>query len=185
MAEDEPPSPTGPRRPETLSAAEEVTVAVAALTSFQQVTQQADAKAGTLVAVHVGLTAVVATQIGRVSRAVASWPSSLPFWLATTAYVTAFAVSGYLLVQVIRPRTGWPGGPNRFALVDGGPGRAVPGSSAGSVNGAQLAAQAWETAETLARIAVVKNRYTVLAVGWVATMVIVAAAWLVVVGTAR
>ncbi|QQM38503.1 hypothetical protein [Streptomyces liliifuscus] len=81
-------------------AARELAAAVAAMALFQQVTQQADTKAGTLVTVHVGLAAVVSAQIASVG---APAPTDLPaalFWLASLAYTLTFIVSGYLLVQV-------------------------------------------------------------------------------------
>jgi hypothetical protein len=157
-------------------AARELAAAVAAMASFQQVTQQADAKAGTLVTVHVGLAAVVSAQVGSVG---APAPTDLPaalFWLASLAYVLTFTVSGYLLVQVIRPRTGRQSEPNRFSLD--------AADHAGADNG-RLAAQAWATAHAIARIAALKNDYTSRAVGWLGAMVLAAILWLVSAGTTR
>ncbi|MEU3094472.1 hypothetical protein ABZ690_06520 [Streptomyces sp. NPDC006967] len=153
---------------------EELAAAVAAMASFQQVTQQADAKAGTMVTVHVGLAAVVATQVGSAGApASAAGPVAVVFWLAAFAYLLSFTVSGYLLVQVIRPRTGRHTTPNRFSL-DAAHHSGAPGD--------QLAAQAWATAAAIARIASLKNRYTARAVSWVAAMVLAAAGWLVLAG---
>lgn len=158
---------------EHASAAEELAAAVAAMASFQQVTQQADAKAGTMVTVHVGLAAVVATKVGSVGAPAPTEPVAVLFWLATLAYLLGFTVSGYLLVQVIRPRTGRHPAPNRFSLD--------VADHAGAT-GDRLAAQAWATADAIARIASLKNRYTARAVCWVAGMVVAAAVWLVLAG---
>lgn len=118
-------------------AARELAAAVAAMASFQQVTQQTDAKAGTLVTVHVGLAAVVSAQIGSAGAPAPTDLLAALFWLASLAYVLTFTVSGYLLVQVIRPRTGRHSEPNRFSLD--------AADHVGADNG-QLAAQAWATA---------------------------------------
>ncbi|MGP3949965.1 hypothetical protein [Streptomyces sp. 7N604] len=158
------------------TAAQEMTAAVAAMASFQQVTQQADVKAGIMVTVHVGLTAVVGTQIGQVGGPTPPEPVAVLFWLASLAYALTFTVSGYLLVRVIRPRTGQPSGTNRFSLDI---------AAHSGTDGGQLAAQAWATADAIARIATVKNRYTARAVTWVAAMVLAAVAWLVLAGMTR
>jgi len=158
------------------AAARELAAAVAAMASFQQVTQQADTKAGTLVTVHVGLAAVVSAQIGSVG---APAPTDLPavlFWLASLAYVLTFTVSGYLLVQVIRPRTGRHSEPNRFSL---------DAADHDGADSERLAAQAWATAHAIARIAALKNVYISRAVGWLGVMVVAAALWLVFAGTVR
>ncbi|MEU6591602.1 hypothetical protein ABZ923_20665 [Streptomyces sp. NPDC046881] len=157
-------------------AAQEMTAAVAALTSFQLVTQQADAKAGTLVTVHVGLAAVVASRVGQVGAPAPTTPSAVLFWLATLAYVLAFTVSGYLLVQVIRPRRARLAASNRFSLDAAAGGGASPGPPVTEV---------WATAGALARIAELKNRYAARAVIWVSAMVLTAACWLVLAGTTR
>ncbi|TLS46696.1 hypothetical protein FE633_08405 [Streptomyces montanus] len=156
--------------------AQELAAAVAAMASFQQVTQQADAKAGMMVTVHVGLVAVVATKVGSVGAPAPTEPVAVLFWLATFAYLLSFTVSGYLLVQVIRPRTGRHSAPSRFSLDVADPSGAV---------GGQLAAQAWATADAIARIASLKNGYTARAVSWVAAMVVAAAIWLMLAGATR
>ncbi|MEV6496615.1 hypothetical protein [Streptomyces prunicolor] len=156
--------------------AQELAAAVAAMASFQQVTQQADTKAGTMVTVHVGLAAVAATEVGQVGAPAPTEPLAVLFWCAAFAYALTFTVSGYLLVQVIRPRTGRHSAPNRFSLD--------VAHYSGEVGG-QLAAQAWATADAIARIAALKNGYTARAVSWVAAMVVAAAVWLVLAGTVR
>ncbi|MCQ4043329.1 hypothetical protein ACFOSC_00800 [Streptantibioticus rubrisoli] len=156
--------------------AEELVGAMAAMASFQQVTQQADAKAGTLVTVHIGLAAVVATQVGQAGAPAPTCPSAVLFWMVGLAYAVTFVVSGYLLIQVIRPRAANPGAPNHFSLdasdhLDTRPDRLVH--------------DAWATAHAIARIAELKNSYTARAVIWVAATVIAAGAWLVLAETLR
>ncbi|MFD5696503.1 hypothetical protein [Streptomyces lasiicapitis] len=143
------------------------------MASFQQVTQQADAKAGTMATVHVGLAALVATKVGSFAAPVPTALVAVLFWLATFAYLLSFAVSGYLLVQVIVPRTGRHSAPNRFSLD--------VADRSGAVS-EQLAAQAWATADAIAQIASLKNGYAARAVSWVAAMVVVTALWLVLAG---
>ncbi|MFG2935966.1 hypothetical protein [Streptomyces sp. NPDC048282] len=158
-------------------ATQELTAAVAALTSFQLVTQQADAKAGTMVTVHVGLAAVIATRVGDVGAPAPTTPLAVLFWLATLAYGVAFTVSGQLLVQVIRPRKAGLAASNRFSLDAVGGGGAAPDR--------QPVTELWATADAIARIAELKNRYAARAVIWVSAMVPAAAAWLVLAGMTR
>ncbi|NUS10539.1 MAG: hypothetical protein HOY69_03875 [Streptomyces sp.] len=154
----------------------DVAGAVAAMASFQQVTQQADAKAGTMATVHVGLAAVVASQVGQAGLPAPTHPAAVLFWAASAAYSVTFAVSGYLLIQVIRPRAAAPTAPNRFSLDVADHVGARPG---------RLAQEAWATARAIARIAELKNAYTARAVMWVASSVVAAGVWLVLAGTAR
>ncbi|WUH94357.1 hypothetical protein OG900_32300 [Streptomyces sp. NBC_00433] len=154
----------------------EMAGAVAAMVSFQQVTQQADAKAGTMATVHVGLAAVVASQVGQAGLPEPSRPAAVLFWVASLAYSIAFAVSGYLLIQVIRPRMAAPGTPNRFSLDVADHVGARP---------ERLVDDAWATARAIARIAEQKNAYTARAVMWVAGTVVSAGVWLVVAGLVR
>jgi hypothetical protein len=149
--------------------------AVAALSSFQQVTQQADTKASALIAVHVGLTAVVATQFGHARGGIHSLVA-LAAWVTAGTYFAAAAISGYMLAQVIRPRAIKPTGRNRFALA--------PLKDEGCT-GQSYADDIWETAENVAAIARIKNHHVGRAVVWMAVMVITAALWLVISGAAQ
>ncbi|MEU9152345.1 hypothetical protein AB0D59_17780 [Streptomyces sp. NPDC048417] len=157
--------------------AQDLTAAVAALTSFQLVTQQADAKAGTMVTVHVGLAAVIATRVGDLGAPAPTAPLAVLFWLATLGYGLAFTMSGYLLVQVIRPRKAGLAASNRFSLDAAEGGGADPDR--------QPVTELWETANAIARIAELKNRYAARAVIWVSAMVLAAASWLVLAGATR
>ncbi|WP_327289737.1 hypothetical protein [Streptomyces sp. NBC_01198] len=154
----------------------EMAGAVAAMASFQQVTQQADAKAGTMATVHVGLAAVVASQVGQAGLPAPSRPAAVLFWAASLVYTVTFVVSGYLLIQVIRPRMAAPGAPNRFSLDVADHVGARP---------ERLVHEAWATAGAIARIAELKNAYIARAVMWVAAAVVTAGAWLVLAGMVR
>ncbi|MFJ2001196.1 hypothetical protein [Streptomyces chartreusis] len=156
--------------------AHDMTAAIAALTSFQLVTQQADAKAGTMVTVHVGLAVVIATRAGEVGAPTLTAPLAVLFWLATLTYGFAFAVSGYLLMQVIRPRKAPLTASNRFSLD------AAAGSEA---DREQPVTELWATAGAIAQIAELKNRYAARAVIWISAMVLAAASWLVLAGATR
>ena len=145
----------------------EVTVALTALSSFQQVTAQADAKASMLLAIHVGVTALLTGRF-------ASVPPSPALWLAGVIYAISFAVSGYLLIQVVRPRLGDVPASNPFALGRRTP-RAIQAEPAS-------AADAWQVAEAVAVIAATKNRFVALAIPAVASMVVSAVAWLLLAG---
>jgi hypothetical protein len=155
-------------------ASDEMMAAVAALNSFQQVTQQADTKASALIAVHVGLTAVIATQFGHASRIHSL--AALAAWLTAGTYLAAAAISGYMLAQAIRPRAISPERQNRFALA--------PPRNAGRIS-RSYADDVWETSDNVASIARIKNHHVGRAVVWMAVMVITAALWLVISGAAQ
>jgi hypothetical protein len=157
-----------------LGAGEDLALALAALTSFQQVTQQADAKASTLVALDVGLAALVATQVGGLADG--RWPSgiALTLLILILIYLVSFLICGYALIQVVRPRQTPIGAANPFALETG------PGAGP-----APSVAHVWAVARGIADIAVIKNRYTGMAVDWSAVMVPTVIAWIALVTFAR
>lgn len=157
----------------------ELAAACAALASFQGLTQQADTKASMLLALHVGLGAVTATQ--------ARWPGTdstgeAPFLsvlivMTALVYLLCFCTVGCLLSQVVLPRidTGVTG---RFALA------APPVERDGQARvphapGSRYSEQAWDCAEAVARIATLKYRLVGRAVSWTAVMIITAALWFV------
>jgi hypothetical protein len=153
-----------------------LTVGIAAWTSFQQVTQQGDGKANMLLAVHVGLVAVVATQSQQL-RAVPShgW-SGVGFWAATVVYLVSFIVDGYLIASAIRPRQAVASGHSPFAFP-------VPTSGVVAFPGDVVTCgdQVWEMAQAMGRVAAEKNALLAKAVSWSAVMVLSAAAWMAVV----
>jgi hypothetical protein len=173
------PAGSRPRNGDRWEEPVELTAALAALSSFQTLTQQADAKANMLLALHVGLGAVTAAQ--------ARWPRSAPadgvesqllaamVMASALAYLLCFCVDGYLLIQVIRPRID-ESVPGRFAIPPPRgpvrPARVRPAPSS------RYSRQAWHSAEAVARIATAKYRFVGLAVSWTAAMVAAAALWI-------
>ncbi|MDQ1292768.1 MAG: hypothetical protein QG608_648 [Actinomycetota bacterium] len=147
--------------------------------SFQTLTQQADAKANMLLALHVGLGAVTATQ--------ARWPQSTladgvesqflaaMVMAAALTYLLCFCVDGYLLLQVIRPRIG-ESVPGCFAIPP--PRRPVRPARVRPASSSRYSRQAWYSAEAVARIAAAKYRFVGLAVSWTAAMVAAATLWI-------
>jgi hypothetical protein len=146
---------------------------IAALTSFQQVTQQGDGKANMLLAVHVGLTAVVATQIQQIHQVPRHGATAIAFWVVLAVYLTSFAWDGYLIAQVVRPRSADlpPGNPLALPPV-------VPAGPAAGPVPRPMAEQLWETARAIGTVAALKNAYLAKAVVWTAVMVVSAVVWL-------
>lgn len=151
------------------------------MSSFQQVTQQADAKASTLVAIYVGLSALLAARVDAFRPGRLHGVRGALVWPATGALVAVVLITGYFLVQVLRPRAAGVPEPNPFSLVQAAgtaragirdlqPTHALPPTS--------LAPKAWEVANALARIALLKNQYIGRALTALALMVVIALAWL-------
>lgn len=162
----------------------ELTAALGALASFQSQTQQTDGKASMLLAVQVGLGAVLATQVPQVVVGAGPGWTGLVARLAAAAYLLTFCVVGYLLVQVVRPRVGPIRPGDRFGLpVPAGPGSGgsvgAPGVRAPTQGAARCTEEAWRAAGTVAQIAARKVYYVGRAVGWTAAMVVLAIFWLV------
>lgn len=152
---------TGPDRPErTLTPFEELQVAMNVTASFQTAIQQADAKAGMLIAVHTGLLALVAaTTDDTVRRLVlgdgpTSWAAAAA-WTALAVFTAATVAGGTFLFQTVRPRLSPPGPENRFAFPSLRPG----GQPVAAQTAAQLCTQAWQHAATVAEIALTKHRH--------------------------
>ncbi|HEY6795872.1 MAG TPA: hypothetical protein VI248_14425 [Kineosporiaceae bacterium] len=155
---------------------------MAALASFQQVTQQADGKANMLLAVHVGLAAVLATQLPQVRRTPTHGAFAVAFWLLSLAYLLGFVMDGYLIAQVIRPRVADCTEGNPLALPRAA---AVPWQQGGSPSStAACASHVWELAQGVAALAAQKNALLTRAVLWTAVMVVSAMAWLTLVSAA-
>jgi hypothetical protein len=157
----------------------ELSAALTALTSFQSLTQQADAKANMLLAVQIGLGAVIATQIPELPTCAATTWTTGAIHAITVAYLLAFFATGYQLMQVMRPR--YPGGTStgRFAF----PARAT--ESGQSRAPSRCSDDAWEAAQDVARIAKRKNHHIGLALGWTSLMVLLAVAWMILAAVSR
>ncbi|MER7167863.1 Pycsar system effector family protein [Micromonospora sp. NPDC000207] len=155
------PGPDQPVQPErTLTPFEDLQVAMNVTASFQTAIQQADAKAGMLIAVHTGLLALVATTTGDTVRRLVlgdgptSW-ATVAAWTALAVFTAATVAGGTFLFQTVRPRLSPPGPENRFAFPSVRP----AGQPVGAQTAAQLCAQAWQHTATVAEIALAKHRH--------------------------
>ncbi|MGV9772050.1 hypothetical protein [Streptosporangium sp. NPDC003464] len=155
-----------------LSAAESLNVALQTLTIFHGYVQQADSKLATTATVHLGFTAVAATQIGSMGKA---WTGGPPLAVAAVIVVllftAGFLVAGHHLVAALRPRLTGPAGPNRFGLVrtDGVP------SPADAVRQQR---EVWSLISTLADVALHKHERIRRCLPWMVLMPIATVAWL-------
>lgn len=163
----------------------ELAAGVAALASFQQVTQQGDGKANMLLAVQVGLMAVVATQTQQLHRVPGHGWLAVAFWTVSAVYAGSFVAVGYLIAQVIRPRQALEPRPNAYRLPHQPRDRHAPQTPTQVAAGEHPAAtvmpystQVWRMAREIGRVAARKNRYVSLAVNWTSVMVLSAAMWL-------
>jgi len=113
---------------------------VALLSSFQQVTQHADAKVATLVTVHAGLGAVVASRTEAAATVLRGSYRLAPVLIGVVAVLLAsFLAAGLHLYQALRPRIPLVPGANRHAYgavwpgdVGKGPAEARGVSSSGA-----------------------------------------------------
>ncbi|GAA1196031.1 hypothetical protein F4556_003680 [Kitasatospora gansuensis] len=143
-----------------------LTVALSALTAFQGYVQQADSKVNTLLVVHTGgVVAVVSALAGR--DAPVRFP--LPTLLVMAGFAIAFLLSGFHVLQALRPRLDPPVPPSRFAITG------INHLGLGHATGVDPAAQrieAWAMAQLLAQIALVKNQHLARATPWTAAMLV-------------
>ncbi|MDL4772813.1 MULTISPECIES: hypothetical protein [Thermomonosporaceae] len=141
----------------------DLTVTLALLNSFQNHVQHADTKVSTLLAVHAGTAlAVVAAQDGPLDQAGPAWSVLL------AVFVLALAVSGYHLLQALRPRLHGPRRYSRFAIACL-TGDAEPPASA---DPASERAEAWAMIRLLADLARAKHAKVARAVPWTAAMLV-------------
>ncbi|MER5649226.1 hypothetical protein [Streptosporangium sp. NPDC002524] len=155
-----------------LNAVESLNIALQALTIFHGYVQQADAKLATVATVHLGFTAVAATQAGDLGQA---WRSGSPPAVAMVILVVLFAagclVAGHHLVAALRPRLTKPAGPNRFGLI-----RAAEVPSPASA--AEQQREAWSLISTLADVALRKHERIRRSLPWMALMPFAIVTWL-------
>jgi hypothetical protein len=153
-----------------LSSAEELTVAMTTAAAFAKAHQHADFKISALFLIHGGLITATATQFVRIREVyqqpgVASWIVLGLLGLLALGFV----VGGYYLVQSFRPRTKPPKESNRFAFADfARRASSCPASSSAR----EQCEEAWKLAKLLGAIATTKFRYTSLAIGWIAFMLV-------------
>ena len=169
-----PPPPPDP----PLTPAEEIAVAGTINASFQVATQQADSKVSMLLVVHSGIAVVVSTHLREAVALVASGGAAgLTAVPLLAAVMVGFLISGYHLMQGLRPRLIPPAPDNRFAFPAVATGAlGGPEAPAAGVASGRLRAEAWESARRLAEIAMVKNQHVVRALNWMALMVLAALA---------
>lgn len=157
----------------------ELSAALTALTSFQALTQQADAKANMLLAVQIGLGAVIATQVPELPASGAATWTVRALHAITVAYLVTFFATGCQLLQVMRPRSAGGTSTGRFAY----PWRAPDTGQARASS--RYSDDAWEAAREVASIAGRKNHHIGLALGWTSLMVPLAVAWMILAAVSR
>ncbi|MGV9309528.1 hypothetical protein ACWDLG_39690 [Nonomuraea sp. NPDC003727] len=155
-----------------MSAVESLNVALQTLTLFHGYVQQADAKLATAATIHLGFTAVAATQVGGLGRAWASNPLLVVAAVIVVMFFAAgFLVSGHHLISALHPRLTGPSGPNRFGLV-----RKIDVSS--SASAAEQQREAWSLITTLSEVALRKHERIRNSLRWMVLMPIAIVAWL-------
>jgi hypothetical protein len=157
----------------------ELSAALTALTSFQALTQQADTKANMLLAVQIGLGAVIATQVPELTTPGAATWTVRALHATTVGYLVAFFATGCQLIQVMRPRSADGASTGRFAFPPRAPDTGQVRASS------RYSDDAWEAAREVAWIAKRKNHHIGLALGWTALMVPLAVAWMILAAVSR
>lgn len=159
------------RVPGILDASSDTGAALTALASFQQITEQMDGKVNTLVGVHLALVAVVTGQSGAALKGGADLPA--PIWAVGAVTATAALVTSFVILAAFRPHLAEYPEFNHWAVPDrvGRP-RSRPSQE-------ELAAEAWQAAEAVGRIAAAKNRSVRRATTWLLITVVASLAWLV------
>ncbi|MFF7645543.1 hypothetical protein [Streptomyces canus] len=150
----------GTRQLDPPNAAEEpaLTVALAALATFQGYVQQADAKVNVMVMVHTGGVVAAATALG--GGGGAHWSPVLVTVLF--AFAVTLLVSGFHIARALRPSTHVPTPVNPFG---------VTGLDAVLADDPQnQVEQLWAMARFLGSIAMAKNRALASATPWTAVM---------------
>lgn len=137
---------------------DDVTIALTAMSTFQGYVQQADAKVSTLVVVHAG--AAVAIMASQTTLAARPRPVAL---VTFALFALALLVSGYHLVQALRPRMRPSHRPSRFGIIGMMSDRPIDDAPA----------EAWRMARLLAELAEVKYRHIACAIPWTAAMIVI------------
>ncbi len=162
--------------------------ALATVASFQGYVQHADGKVGTLVVLHAGAAATVASQASVSARL---GPAGAVIGTALLGlFLFGFLVSGYHMLQVIRPVLRSPAIRSRYGIT--GTGNRVPSAAATTITGITETteitvriAEARALAELLAEIAERKYRHVAKAVPWTGLMLGAAICWLILVAAWR
>lgn len=156
-----------------LSAVESLNVALQTVTIFHGYVQQADAKLATAATVHLGFTAVAATQAGSLGSAWTNGPlPAVASVIVVLLFAAGFLVAGHHLIAALRPRLTGPDGPNRFGLVR-------VGGELWSDDAVRQQREAWSLISTLSDIALHKHERIRRSLPWMILMPIATVAWMV------
>lgn len=152
--------------------------ALATVTAFQNYVQHADGKVSVLVVLHAGAAAIVAAQSG--ASAKLSGAGTIIGYGLLGLFLLGFLVSGYHMLQTIRPDLRPPAMRSRYGItgITHSPPPAADDLSA-------RLAEARAMAELLARIAGRKYRHVSKAVPWAGLMLFSAISWTVLVAAWR
>lgn len=138
----------------------DATLALTMMNTFQGYLQHADAKVSTLVVAHAGAAvAIIATPSSALGRHGVVAPAVLALFGVT------FLMSGYHLIQALRPRLSSPVPPSEFGLMGVS---AEPPADPSAQRDA-----AWEMVRIFAEIARVKHEHVARAIPWTAAMLVV------------
>jgi hypothetical protein len=164
---------------------EDLRDALAVTVSFQNYVQHADAKVNVLVVVHAGAAAIVAAQSGGMGKL--TEPGSFLGYGLLGLFGVGFLVSGYHILQVLRPVLRAPAVRSRYGIT--GVTERPPGTTGGerlsateaTANVPAKIAEAWAMSRLLAEIAKRKHRHVLRALPWTAVMLVSAICWTVLV----
>jgi hypothetical protein len=134
--------------------------ALAVTISFQNYVQHADGKVGVLAVSHAGAAAMVAAQVGGIARL--THAGLVAGTVLLGLFVLGFLVSGYHMLQTIRPVLRPPDARSRYGIT-GAVGHMPP--TAGEDIATRID-EAWEMTRLLARIAGRKYRHVSSALPW-------------------
>lgn len=145
--------------------------ALAVAASFQGCIQHADAKAGVLVVLHAGAAAIVATQASAGARL--GQIGAVAGLALLSLFLLGFAVSGYHMLQAVRPILRSPAVQSRYSIT--GIGCHVPSPATEDLP--VRITEAWAMARLLAQIAERKYRHVSRSVPWTGLMLGAAVCW--------
>ncbi|WP_433540446.1 hypothetical protein ACQP10_34785 [Streptosporangium sandarakinum] len=163
--------------PQISTKAELLNMTLVRLGVFQTYIQHADAKAGTLVAIHAGTAALAA---GNVDTATALWKAGVAPGVVGVALLACFAcgflIAGHHLIAAIRPRLKEPAGSNRFGLAGYAPGATEAQQRQDDLE--EQAREAERLINVLADVARAKYARITRAVPWMVLMFVTTVTWM-------
>ncbi|MFG1947525.1 hypothetical protein [Nonomuraea sp. NPDC048826] len=160
---------------DNLTRAEALTVALTSLDTFNGYVQQAEAKVTTMVTIHLGVSALAATQVGAVApHLAASLPSAVGFAALLSIFCVGFLIAGCHLALALRPDLRAPYGVNRFGLVRPTKAGRPPASTTKQLEEVRL------LIEVLTTVALQKHRRVRRALPWMGLTSVSAILWVAV-----